>query len=444
MKIIIAGSGEVGTHLAKLLSREDQDIVLIDTNEEKLSTLDADFNIMTKVGSPTSLNDLKDAGVKGADLFIAVTPDESRNITAAILAAKLGVTKTLARIENEEYLTRENRELFEKLGVNAFIYPELLAAVEIAGSLNRPWVRQWWELENGELYLIGIKVRSNARICDKPLYQLTQKEPYFHIVAIKRGSNTIIPRGTDSVLNNDIVYFTVLPDRVEHLRDLCGKVDTEVRNVLIMGGSRIAIKATQLMPSRTKVKLIEANREKSFKLVERMKNVTIINGDGRNLDLLREEGIKEADAFIALSDNSETNILACVTAKRFGVQKTVAEVEDIDYIDIAERLDIGTVINKKILAASKIYQFLLDTDVSNIKCLTFANAEVAELIAKKNSKITRAKIKDLDLPKDITLGGLVRDKKAIIVTGDTQIQEGDTVVVFFLGTAINKIEKYFN
>ena len=173
-------------------------------------------------------------------------------------------------------------------------------------------------------------------------------------------------------------------------------------------------------------------------------NVLIINGDARDTDLLLQEGIKDAQAFIALTENASTNILACLAAKRFGVYKTIAKIENIDYIPLAESMDIGTIINKKLIAASHIYQFLLDADVSNVKCLAFANADVAELVARPNSKITKKEVRELKLPKDITLGGLIRDGKPMMIQGDTHIQPYDHVVVFCLDTAMRKVEEFFN
>ncbi|MCP9611705.1 Trk system potassium transporter TrkA [Coprobacter tertius] len=444
MKIIIAGAGEVGTHLAKLLSREDQDIVLIDTDVEKLQWIDANYNLMTVVGSPTSFDILKKAGVNKADLFIAVMPFETRNITACMIAANLGAQKTVARIDNYEYLLPENKAFFKKQGVDVLIYPEMLAAQEVMTALKRTWVRNWFELCNGELILIGAKLRENATILNKKLSDLTSEHNFYHIAAIKRKDETIIPRGNDEIQLNDIVYFTTTPDHIQDIRTMTGKKEVDVKKVMIMGGSRIAIRIADIAPEYLKIKLIESDRAKSFKLVEKMKDTVIIQGDGRDIDLLKEEGITDADAFIALTDNSETNILACLTAKNFGVPKTVAEVENISFITVAEGLNIGSIINKKLIAASRIYQLLLDEDESNVKCLSLADAEVAELVAKEGSKITRGKIKDISLPKDLTLGGLIREGKGLIVNGNTQIQPNDHVVVFCLDTAISKIDKLFN
>ena len=445
MKIIIAGAGAVGTHLAKLLSGEKQDIILMDENEEKLSRMESNFDLMTVNVSPTSISGLKEAGVAGADLFIAVTPDESRNMTACMLATSLGAKKTVARIDNYEYLLPKHKEFFAKLGVDSLIYPEMLAAKDIVDAVKMSWIRQWWEFAGGALILIGTKMRSTAEILDVPLHELGGRNIPFHIVAIKRGNETIIPRGDDTIQLNDIVYFTTTKKYIPYIRKISGKEHyADIRNVMIMGGSRIAVRATQYMPDYMKVKIIESNMSRCNRLTELVDDdVMVINGDGRDMELLIEEGIKNTEAFVALTGNSETNILACLAAKRMGVSKTVAEVENVDYISMAESLDIGTVINKKYIAASHIYQMMLKADVSNVKCLTFANADVAEFIVKEGSKITKAQVKDIGLPKGATIGGLIRNGEGILVTGNTTIQKYDHVVVFCLGAMIKKLEKYF-
>ena len=446
MKIIIAGAGNVGTHLAKLLSREKQDIILMDDDEEKLTALSSNFDLLTVTASPSSISGLKEVGVKEADLFIAVTPDESRNMTACMLATNLGAKKTVARIDNYEYLLPKNKEFFQKLGVVSLIYPEMLAAKEIVSSMRMSWVRQWWEFCGGALILIGTKMREKAEILNIPLYELGGPNIPYHVVAIKRGTETIIPRGDDVIKLHDIVYFTTTRKYIPYIRKIAGKEDyADVRNVMIMGGSRIAVRTAQYVPDYMQVKIVDNDINRCNRLTELLDDKTmIINGDGRDMDLLIEEGLKNTEAFVALTGNSETNILACLAAKRMGVEKTVAEVENIDYIGMAESLDIGTVINKKMIAASHIYQMMLDADVSNVKCLTFANADVAEFTVPAGAKITKHFIKDLGLPKGTTIGGMIRNGEGVLVTGDTLIQPGDHVVVFCLSMMIKKIEKFFN
>ncbi len=443
MRIIIAGAGEVGTHLAKLLSREEQDILVVDTDRDKLATLDANYNLMTLDGSPISFRTLQEARASHCDLFIAVTPHETQNILACSIAKSLGAQRTVARIDNYEFMSDKHHDYFSNLGVDALIYPELLAAQEIYTALHRTWVRHWFELHGGEIIILGVKLRSNASIIGMQLKEFAKIKHNFHVAAIKRRHDTIIPRGDDTINDSDILYFATTNQHVDELIEVCGKEVTKIRKIIIMGASRIAIRLAALVGNEFEIKIIDNNIGTCRLLPEKCPNCDIIHGDARDIELLREEGISDADAFIALTESSETNILTCLTAKELGVHKTIAQVEDLQFIAEAEGLNIGTIINKKLLASSKIFQLLLDADVSSSKCLAMADAEVAEIEAKPGSRITRAAVKDLKLPYGMTIAALIRDGKGSLVNGNTHIEPGDYVVVFCLSGLIHKIEKLF-
>ena len=445
MKIVIAGAGAVGTHLAKMLSEENENVILMDEQKERLGKMESQFDLKAIVGNPTRISDLENANVDSADLFVAVTPNESTNITACILAHYLGAKKTIARIDNYEYLQPKNKSYFESLGVNSLIYPEQLAAEEIATSIKYSWMRQMLEFGNGALVMIGVKIRANSSILNKPFKELSRDIPY-HIVALQRGDITIIPRGNDVIEPDDLVCFMTTKEQIPHIRKICGKEKyAEVRSLIIMGGSRIAVRTTKLIPSNMQVKIIESDMERCRRLIELVDDkVMVINGDARDPELLISEGIDHTDAFIALSDNSETNILACLSAKRSGVYRTVAEIENIDYISMAESMDIGSVINKKKLAASTIFQMMLKTDVSSVKCLTFIQAVVAEFPVNEGAPITRKPVKDLGLPHGANIGGLIRNGEGLRVSGNTMIQADDHVIIFCLEHVLKKLEKYFS
>lgn len=444
MKILIAGAGEVGIHLAKLLAKEHIDITLMDEDSSKLVDLDANYDMLTFEGKPTSIQDLENAGVKNVNLFIAVTPSESVNMTACMIATNLGAIKTLARIDNYEYLLPKNKEFFEKLGVDYLIYPENLASKEILSTLETTWLRQNMSFCNGELTLLGIKVRDNAIILNHKFDSGFFDHRKYRIVAIKRNNITIIPGGSDEIKANDIVYFITRPENINFVKEQAGKIDYKINSAMFMGGSRIAQKTVQQLPSHISVKILEKDREKSYSLVEKCQRSLIINADARDVEILKQEGIEDMDAFIAVTSNSEANILACLAAKNLGIKKTVAEVENIDYIALAESMDIGTVINKKMIAASYIYQLTLDADVLDVRTLTSADAEVVEFKAKQGSKITKSKIKDLKLPEKVNIGGYVRKGEGYIVAGDSIIEPDDHVICFCVASAIRKIENYFN
>ena len=444
MRIVIAGAGAVGTHLAKMLSVENENVVLLDESEEKLGKMESLFDLQAIVGDPTKISALKSAGVDGAELFVAVTPDESRNITACILAHYLGAKKTIARIDNYEYLQPKHKAYFESLGVDTLIYPEQLAAEEIATNIKYSWMRQMLEFGDGALVMIGVKIRDNASIKDIPLKDFPNDIPY-HVVAIQRGDETIIPRGNDMIKVNDLVCFMTTSDQIQYMRTICGKEEfTEVNSLIIMGGSRIAVRTANLIPDNISVKIIESDINRCHKLLELVDDrVMIINGDARDTELLRSEGIDRTDAFIALGDSSETNILACMAARRGGVFRTISEIENIDYISMAESMDIGSVINKKKIAASTIFQMLLNTDVLSVKCLSFIEAVVAEFPVREDSYITRKPVKSLGLPEGANIGGLIRNGEGMNVTGNTMIQAGDHVVVFCREHVLKKLEKFF-
>ena len=445
MKVVIVGAGAVGTHLSKLLSREHQDCVLIDDNEERLSSL-TEYDVMTYNASPTSIKALKDAGTQHADLFVGVTPEESTNLTACMIAHQLGAKKTVARIDNYEYLSPQNKELFRNMGIDSLIYPEVLAAIDINNGLKLSWVRQRWDVHDGALTLLGIKLRETAEILNQPLRQLCGPDDPYHIVAIKRGEETIIPGGLDELRVGDLAYFMTTQEYIPYIRKIVGKEHyADVKNVIVMGGDKTSVRAALTAPDYMNIKIIEKNAERCEKLNELLgdSDTMVIHGDGRDLGLLEEEGIRNTQAFVALTGNAETNILACLTAKRLGVRKTVAMVENLDYVKMAEELDIGTIINKMTIAASHIFQMLLEADVDNLRSLMLVDSEVAEFTAAEGSKVTKKPVKDLGLPQGATIGGLVRNGVGMLVNGNSQIEAGDSVMVFCHEAKLNNIEKFF-
>ncbi len=447
MKIIIYGAYAIGTHLAKLLSRNNHDTILIDDDDERLANITSDYDLMTVLASNRKIKTLKDAGVHNADLFIAVTPDENFNMNICMMAKALGVKRTVSKVDSYEYNEPKFKEFFEKLGISSIIYPEHLAARDIANGLKMSWVRQRWDVHDGALVMLGIKLRESCEILNEPLKELCKPESPYHIVAVKRGDDTIIPRGDDVLKMYDLAYFMTTRNYIPYIRKIVGKEHyVDVKNVIIMGGGATAVRSTYLMPEYMNVKILEQDEERCEKINEIIENerVMVIHGDGRDMSLLMEEGIKNTQAFVALTGNAETNILACLTAKRMGVRKTVAMVENLDYVSMAESLDIGTIINKKALAASYIYQMMLDADVNNIRFLMTANADVAEFTAQQGSRVTRKKVFELGLPSGATIGGLVRHGEGILVSGGTQIEAGDIVVVFCHGINMDKVEKFFN
>jgi len=443
MKIVIAGAGEVGTHLARMLSNEDHDIVLMDDSQEELIKIGSEVDLMTMVGSAHSFHDLKQTGLAKANLFIAVTPFEERNVLACSMASYLGVERTIARINNSEYLNKRYKEKLYKLGIHELIYPESLAAKEIVASIKQTGTRQLIEFSQGKLLLLGIKVRSDAPILNITFEDLAKENDHILVVAINRDNETIIPNGSDCIKDGDIVFFITTRKEQQHLFELTAKKLFEVKQIMFLGGSRIAQKAIEKLGDQYRIKVIEENREKCEQVAEISSDALVINGDCRNLKLLKDEGLEKMDAIVATTGNSETNILGCHLAKTVGVRRTIAEVENLAFRSIAENMNIGSIVNKKLIAASYIYRFTLNAAISKVKCLTASDAEVFEFIARPDTKIIQKPVKDLEFPKETIVGGIIRGEDGYIARGDTQIEVGDKVVVFTLPSGIRKLEKFF-
>lgn len=445
MKVVIAGAAEVGTHLAKLLARDKMDVTLMDADPDKVGQMTF-FNIMTLVGSPTSISDLKEAGVPKTDLFIAVTPIESVNIHACILAANLGARRTVARVDSYETQKEESSGFYKKIGINRLVYPELLGGQAIASAIMRPWARLSHQLCDGHLLLLCVKVykEKGAPIIGMSLADVGQRYGQFHVAAIKRGEELIIPKGTDVIEAGDLIYFITAPENANYVRLACNKKDVHINRVVFVGGTRLGVQSTHFLPKNMSIVFVNRGQKEAEMLMEKVPSASVINGESADLETLLEVGLGEDDALVALGENSGSNVLTCLMAKKLEVGKTVVEVGDVDYIAIADKLNIGSVINKKQLTASVIYELLLKSDKTSAKTYSIYDAEVADFVAQPGSKITQKPVMQLGLSRNITLGGMVRNGVGMTVTGQTQFQAGDHVVVVYRDENISQIEKLFS
>lgn len=448
MKIVIAGAGEVGFHLAKLLSFESQDITLIDVDKDSISYADTHLDIRTIRGDSTSIAVLKEARIDTTDLIIAVTASETTNITVCVLAKQMGAKRTIARISNTEFIENQEVAGFKKFGIDELISPESLAASEIELLLNQSAFNDSYEFENGALTMVGTSLSRTASFVGKSVKEAARIFPTLHFmpIAIQREGTqyTLIPRGDTIFKEGDQVYFMTVKEGVEELYKLTGKMKQEIRNVMILGGSKIGYKtARDLCSHNFKVKLVEKDNDKAYDLAENLPKTLVINGDGRNVELLEEENIYDMDAFIAVTGNSETNIMSCLVAKSKSVKKTIALVENMDYFQLSHSIGIDTLINKKLLAANNIFRYIRKGDVVAMTKLNNMNAELLEFSAKPNSKVIGKRIRDLDFPRSATIGGIVRDGKGIIPLGENRIEVGDRIVVCCLLRSINKVERMF-
>ena len=448
MKIIIAGAGEVGFHLAKLLSYEAQEITLIDTDKESLSYADNHLDIRVLRGDATSIAVLQDAKVDNADLVIGVTASETTNLTLCSLAKQLGSKKTIARISNTEFIDNKKLIKFDELGIDELISPEELAACEIQLLLNQSAFNDTYEFEEGLLTMVGMFLPKSAPFVGKMVKEAANIFPELHFMPIalqRKGTQyTLIPRGDTVFKEGDQVYFITSKGGVDELYKLTGVQKKEIKNVMILGGSKVGFKtARDLCASKFNVKLIEKNKEKAFDIADDLPNALIINGDGRNVELLEEESLESMDAFIAVTGNSETNIMSCLVAKSKKIKKTIALVENMDYFQLSQSIGIDTLINKKLLAANNIFRYIRRGEVLALTRLNNLNAEILEFEVKATSAVNNELIKELDFPREAIIGGVIRNGKGIIALGDFKIAQGDKVVVCSLPKAIPKIEKLF-
>lgn len=451
MKIVIAGAGEVGSHLAKMLNNETNEVTVIDVREDRLEALAASTDVITVEGNPSTIKVLQQAGVPYADLFIAVNPSDSQdvNIVSAMLAKKLGSKKVTARINNEEYLTYENKYLFTEMGIDLLFYPEKIAAGEIVDLLKRSATTDSLEFARGKLQVAVFKLEEESELIGMNMMEFSSVAATeglkFRVVAISRNDETIIPKFDTKFKYHDLVFIISKREGMDMLMKYIGKENIEVRNLMILGGSPIGeMVAKQLSKQLDSIKLIEMNKEKCLDLSEKLPpNVVVVNGDGRNSDMLLEESIRDYDAFVAVTNNSETNILACVAAKSLGVPRAIAEVENLEYIRLAESMGVDAVINKKLITAGRIFKFTLSSKVRFIKYMSGTKAEVLEYIVSPGSAITKNMLKDMNFPKNAIIGGIIRGNESFIAVGDTQIQAYDRVAVFALPETVKEVDKFF-
>ncbi len=448
MKIIIAGAGEVGFHLAKLLSFESQDITLIDTDKERLNYAENNLDIKTIKGDACSLSLIRDADVGNSDLFICVTAQETTNITICALAKQLGCKKTLARISSIEFINAPDGVSFFDLGVDELFSPEELAAIEIQQLLDQSAFSDSYEFENGELTLIGTKLDPSVPFVGKSVKEAATIFPDLHFMPIalqrKETQYTIIPRGDTVFESNDQVYFITLKEGVEELYKLTGKTKESIKNIMILGGGKIGLNtARELCGKNFNVTIVEQNKTKAFEIADQLPDAMVIHGDGRSVELLEEEDIDSMDAFISVTENSETNIMSCLMAKSKKVKKAIALVENMDYFQLSHSIGIDTLINKKLLTANTIFRYIRRGEVVDMTTLTNMNAEILEFIVKPESKVNGLSIKDINFPRSATIGGVIKDGTGAIVLGDYTIEAGDRVVVCCLPRAIRKVESLF-
>jgi len=445
MRIIIAGAGDLGFHLSKLLVQEEQDIILIDEVADVLEHASGHLDVQTIKGSSTSPRVLEEANVGKADLLIAVTSNQDTNITTCIIGKRLGAKKTIARVSNIEYIHQRDKLDLKRAGIDDIVSPQSLAAKEIKRLLKESAMTDSFEFDKGLLTLMGVSVDDMSQLKGKTIQETAYLNPdnNFIVVAILRNNETIIPHGQHKFELHDHAYFIAQPDGIESVMSLAGKERFEIKNVAILGGTSVGVHTAIQLSKKYKIKLIERNKEKCMKLAEQLPDTMIINGDGRDVDLLKEEGIANMDAFIAVTGNSETNIISCLSVKNLGVRKTISLVENMDYIHLSQNIGVDTLINKKLIAANFIFRHIREGEVLNLTSIHGVDAEVLEFEVKENSKILGKELRKLGFPKTAVVGGVMRKGLGYTVRGDFTFEPKDRVVVLSRPECIHKIERYF-
>mgnify|MGYP003609528825 FL=1 len=454
MKIIIGGAGEVGFHLAKLLSNEMNDIVIMDMDKDKLAMIENSLDVMAYRGDITSFKALREVGVDEADMFISVTHLQNTNITSASIAKDLGAKRTLARISNPEFLHKENEIWVQGMGIDALISPEKLAADEIYSLVQQSAFNAMHPFANGQLFMVGTVLDQDCKILDKKYKDMyiTAKggdENLFTPIAIIRSNErgeykTIIPEPDTDFRIDDHVYFIVKKSGILEIYKILGKKQEYFKNIIVLGGGSIGVKTSKILKeNKHNVKLLEINRNKAFDLADELNNILIINGDGRDGELLTEEGISDSDAFIAVTGSSETNIMSCLLAKSKGVKKTIALVENIDYIHLSQEVGINAFINKKLLTADSIFRYIRQGSVIDVTGISDLDAEVLEFKINEDSEIAYKKVHDFPFKDGAIIAGIVRRNDGFIPTKDFVIEPNDHVVVFSQANLIPKVTKYF-
>ena len=445
MRVIICGAGEVGFHVGKMLSHEDHDIILIDKVEARLQYAESHIDVAVLKGNSVSIQTLEAAGIRRADLLIAATSNEEVNITTSIIGKHLGAKRTIARMSHTEFQNATEKLDMKTLGIDSMVFPEVLAAQEIQRLVELPTLTDVFDFENGMLTLTGMVLEEDAPLIGINLIEAVKSFPRvaFTAVAIQRNGRTIIPKGNTVFQKSDHAYFISKHDCLQALQDMAGKKKLDIKNIMVLGGSQIGREFAHKASNKYKLKLVDINKAKCFELADELINTLVICGDGRNVEFLEEEGISEMDAFIAVTGKSETNIISCLVAKNHGVKRTIALVENMEYISLSQNIGIDTLINKKMITINNIFRHVREGEVEALTSLHGVESEILEFIVNDACKIADIPIKKLPFPKNAIIAGVIRGEDSFIARGDTTIKSGDRVVVFTLPQDVHRVEKFF-
>ncbi|REG79464.1 Trk system potassium transporter TrkA [Algoriphagus antarcticus] len=446
MNIVIAGAGDMGYHLAEQLSFDNKDITLIDTDREVLDYVASKLDVLTVQGDATAFEILKRANVNKASMVLAVTTSEKTNIVTAVLAKQLGAKRVMARVRNHSYMDDENLSYFKNLGIDNLISPTMLCSKHIFKMIENSSFTEVFDFEGGKLNIVGITLDQSNPLVNQRIMD-TKSNPIFEdirIIAILRDQKTIIPRGSTIIRNNDHVFFISSKKNTQSIMEVLGQVKHTIKNVMIIGGDDMALTTALRLEDHFRVTLINKDKERCKWLAENLKNSLVINGDYKNVELLIEEGLEQMDAFLALTESSETNIIASLTAKNHGVYKTIAHVDTREYIHISHSIGVDSLINKKLVAANEISRFLKKGSVDAVSGIYGVDAEFIQYSVCKNNRLIKKSLQELYFPDTAIVAGVIRGDKVFIPDGDFQLELNDKAIVLALPEAKIALEKLFH
>ena len=444
MKIIIVGAGQVGFHIASRLAYENKDVVVIDTDPEAIAQVSEKIDVDVIVGSGSSPLILEEAGIKEAEILLAVTDSDEINLVACLMADTISpTTKKLARIRKRDY--DEYHKIFQEASphIDTVINPEIEVVKTIERFMSVPGAVDVGEFADGRLKLIGMFMDKDCRLAGVRLLDLSDKIGARTLVAsVVREGETIIPRGHDRLYPGDLVYFISEEDGLGNILEAFNRHLKPIKRAMIVGGGRIGLRlARSLEKQSIYTKLIERSPERCFEIVEQMNRVLVIQGDGSDQSLLQEENIADMDVVVTLTDDEETNILVSLLAKKMGAQKTITKLSKFGYFSLMTTIGLEQVVSPRLSAINTILQHIRRGKVLSARTMTDEQAEVLEAIALETSDIVEKPLKRTGIPKGALVIGIIRDEKIEIPSGDSIIKPNDRIIIFAKRQVISKIEK---
>jgi trk system potassium uptake protein TrkA len=443
MKIIIAGAGELGFHLARLLYNDSQDITVVDSDAEALAFSSEHIDVMTLRGDASLPSVLQQAEVAKAELVLAVTGSESRNILIGSMASQLGASRVVVRVSEPELLS--GAISLQRLGIDRAFSPQLLAVNQIEALIRHPGLTEIHDFNGGSLRLVVCDIPTDSHIAGRTIIEAARQRPSvaFHVVAILRAGETIVPRGGQQINAGDRVYFMIRKTDTRALLELAGIQRKPIRRIMILGSGLIARRVASHLLNEHQVKLIERSRDKCLELADALPDATIIHGDSRHVQFLEDEELSEMDAFVAVTDDFETNIMSSLIAKSHGVNKTISLAEHMDYRQLTLTIGIDALVNHKLLAASQVYRFCREGEIVDLSGFLNLDAQMLEFKLTGNPPATEADIRDLGLPATVVIAGVIRNGSPLLVFGDFRLKEKDRVIIFSSVDTIHTVNELF-